>query len=76
MNRSLDLGMISTTGFQSPPDKAPNCRNPPNAVPNRELISGLTGARVSVWRLGDGGETAEEGELGDSGTRASGEGEE
>jgi hypothetical protein len=31
MNRSLDLGMMSTTGFRSPPDKAPNCRNPPNA---------------------------------------------
>jgi hypothetical protein len=41
-----------------------------------EFGLGLTGARASVWRLGDGGETAEEGELGDSGTRASGEGEE
>jgi hypothetical protein len=41
-----------------------------------ELDSGLTGARASVWRLGDGGETAEEGELSDSSTRASGEGEE
>jgi hypothetical protein len=26
---------MSTTGFQSPPDKAPNYRNPPNAVPSR-----------------------------------------
>jgi hypothetical protein len=34
MNRSLDLCMMSTTGFRSPPDKALNCRNPPNAVPN------------------------------------------
>jgi hypothetical protein len=34
MNRSLDLGMMSTTGFRSPPNKALNCRNPPNAVPN------------------------------------------
>jgi hypothetical protein len=35
-----------------------------------ELGSGLTGARAAV------GETAEEGELGDSGTHATGEGEE
>jgi hypothetical protein len=41
-----------------------------------ELGSGLTRAQASVWRPGDGGETAEEGELGDSGTHASGEGEE
>jgi hypothetical protein len=41
-----------------------------------ELGSGLTGAQASVWRPGDGGEMAEEGELGDNGTRASGEGEE
>jgi hypothetical protein len=34
MNRSLYLGMMSTIGFRNPPDKAPNCRNPPNAVPN------------------------------------------
>jgi hypothetical protein len=33
-----------------------------------ELDSGLTGARSAVWRPGDGGEMAEEGELGDSGT--------
>jgi hypothetical protein len=41
-----------------------------------ELGSGLTGARVSVWRLGDGGETVEEGELSNNVTRALGEGEE
>jgi hypothetical protein len=41
-----------------------------------ELGSGVIGARASVWRPGDGGEMAEEGELGDSGTHASGEGEE
>jgi hypothetical protein len=34
MNRSLDLGMMSTIGFRSPLDKALNCRNPPNKVPN------------------------------------------
>jgi hypothetical protein len=34
MNRSLDLGMMSTIGFRSPSDKAPNYRNPPNAGPN------------------------------------------
>jgi hypothetical protein len=45
MNKSIDLGMMSTTGFQSPPDKALNCRNPPNAVPNPStqiLISRIT----------------------------------
>jgi hypothetical protein len=26
MNWSLDLDMMSTTDFRSPPDKAPNCR--------------------------------------------------
>jgi hypothetical protein len=31
-----------------------------------ELGSGLTGARVVVWRSGDGGETAEERKLGNS----------
>jgi hypothetical protein len=34
MNWSLDLGMMTTTGFRSPLDKAPNCRNPLNTVPN------------------------------------------
>jgi hypothetical protein len=38
-----------------------------------ELGSGLTGARVSVWRPDNSEETTEEGELGNSGTRASGE---
>jgi hypothetical protein len=33
--RSLDLGLMSTTGFRSPADKAPNYQNPPNAVPNQ-----------------------------------------
>jgi hypothetical protein len=41
-----------------------------------ELGSDLTGARVAVWRPGDGGETAEERELSNSGTRASEEEEE
>jgi hypothetical protein len=41
-----------------------------------ELSSGLTRARASVWRPGDGGEMVEEGELGNNCTRASGEGEE
>jgi hypothetical protein len=41
-----------------------------------ELSSGLTWAQASVWRSGDGGETAEEGELSNSGTHASGEGAE
>jgi hypothetical protein len=34
MNRSLDLDMVSTTGFRSPSDKAPNYQNPSNAVLN------------------------------------------
>jgi hypothetical protein len=35
MNRSLDLGMIITTSFQSPLDTALNYQNPLNAIPNR-----------------------------------------
>jgi hypothetical protein len=42
----------------------------------RELRSGLTGAWASVWLPGDGGETTEERELSNSGSRASREGEE
>jgi hypothetical protein len=34
MNRSLYLGMMSTTGFQSPPNTALNCQNPLNVVLN------------------------------------------
>jgi hypothetical protein len=33
MNSSLDLGMMTTTCFQSPPDKALNCQNALNTVP-------------------------------------------
>jgi hypothetical protein len=43
---------------------------------HEELGSGIIGARAVVWRLGDGGEIAEERELGNSGTHASEEGEE
>jgi hypothetical protein len=42
---------------------------------HRELGAGLTGARAVAWRPGDGGETAEERELSNSGARASEEGE-
>jgi hypothetical protein len=34
MNRSIDLGMMTTIAFWSPSDTALNCQNPPNAVPN------------------------------------------
>jgi hypothetical protein len=34
MNQSIDLGMMTTTDFQSPLGKALNCHNPPNTVPN------------------------------------------
>jgi hypothetical protein len=40
-----------------------------------ELGSGLIGVRAAVWRPGDGEETAEERKLGNSGARASEEGE-
>jgi hypothetical protein len=33
MNRSLDLGMMTTTDFWSPPDKALNYQNPSDTVP-------------------------------------------
>jgi hypothetical protein len=33
MNRSIDLGMMTSAGFWSPPDKAPSCQNPPNTDP-------------------------------------------
>jgi hypothetical protein len=42
---------------------------------HRELGPGLTGARAAAWRPGDGGEMVEERELGNSGARASKEGE-
>jgi hypothetical protein len=35
MKYFLDLGMMTTAGFQRPPDKVPDCRNPPNIVPFR-----------------------------------------
>jgi hypothetical protein len=47
MNQSLDLGMIIITGFQSPPNIALNCQNPPNTVPNPSpqiLFSTLVGS--------------------------------
>jgi hypothetical protein len=34
-NRSIDLCMMTTTGFQSPMNNALNDRSPPDAVPNR-----------------------------------------
>jgi hypothetical protein len=46
MNWSLDLGTMTTTGFWSPQDKAPNYQNPPNTVPTchpKSLFSILTG---------------------------------
>jgi hypothetical protein len=50
MNRSLDLGMITTTGFWSPPDKALNYQNLSNIVPTRRpksLFSILTGKQCT-----------------------------
>jgi hypothetical protein len=46
MNRYLDLGMMTTTGFWSTLNKAPNCRNPLNTVSihhPKSLFSILTG---------------------------------
>jgi hypothetical protein len=46
MNRSLDLGMMTTTGFRSPSDKTLNCQNLPNIVPThhpKSRFSILTG---------------------------------
>jgi hypothetical protein len=34
MKQSLDLGMMMTRGFRSPPDTTLNCWNPPDVVPN------------------------------------------
>jgi hypothetical protein len=45
-NRSLDLGMMTTTSFWSPLDKTLNCQNPPNIVSflsPKSLFSILTG---------------------------------
>jgi hypothetical protein len=33
MNQSIYFGMMTTTGFENPPDIAPNYQNPQNAVP-------------------------------------------
>jgi hypothetical protein len=55
MNWSLDLCMMTTTCFRSPPDKAPNCRNPSNTVPTRHpksLFSILIG-KQGTSILGD-----------------------
>jgi hypothetical protein len=38
-NRSLDLGMMTTTGFQILPDKASNYWSPPNTVSTYHLKS-------------------------------------
>jgi hypothetical protein len=46
MNRSLDLVMMTTTGFWSRPDKGLNCQNPSNIVPThhpKSLFSILIG---------------------------------
>jgi hypothetical protein len=32
-NRSVDLSMMTTTGFRSPSDKALNYQSPPNTIP-------------------------------------------
>jgi hypothetical protein len=74
MNRSLDLGMILTTGFQRRAHWS--LASERSGVPKiagggtkwrgerGELGSGLTGARAALWRLGDGGA-----ERGDDGAR-------
>jgi hypothetical protein len=54
-NWSLDLGMMTTTDFQSPPDKALNYQNPSNTVPTRHhkfLFFTLTGNKGTII-LGD-----------------------
>jgi hypothetical protein len=54
MNRSLDLGMMTTIGFRSTPDKALNYQNPPNIVPTRHpkflfsILIGKQGTSIPV----------------------------
>jgi hypothetical protein len=57
------------------PPTTPVHGSSPTGAQQRDGSTGNS-ARVSVWRPGDGGEMAEEGELGNSGTHALGEGEE
>jgi hypothetical protein len=39
--------MMTTTGFRSPPDKALNCRNPPNTFPTQK--NKVLAYRVTTW---------------------------
>jgi hypothetical protein len=51
---SLDLGMMTTIGFQSPLEKTLNCQNPLNIVPTRHsksLLSILTGNKVLAYQV-------------------------